>query len=205
LKIGFPLGKSSHIAVVEEFLSKEFCSELLSFCNDNFETLFEQGIMLRGLDTSYKNSLDWALKTSNEHEKVPHLWTQIVDFDTHIFENLTKSFNLYKDEFSGMNSLETVHDTSYRVQRYFKGQGFYKQHIDGAVWSGGESSIRILAAVVYLNDVEEGGETTFPDHGYKCVPRAGNMALFPASWTHPHIAEVPVSDDKWIISTFITV
>ncbi len=37
----------------------------------------------------------------------------------------------------------------------------------------------------------------------KVAPRAGRIALFPAVFTHPHESCVPITDDKWIISTFI--
>ena len=45
--------------------------------------------------------------------------------------------------------------------------------------------------------------TIFPDHKVRIKANAGDIAMFPANWTHPHAGAVSISDDKWIISTFI--
>jgi hypothetical protein len=65
-------------------------------------------------------------------------------------------------------------------------------------------SERVLAAVIYLNDVDYGGETNFPLHQVAVKAKAGRISLFPATFTHPHESCVPITGDKWIISTFIT-
>jgi hypothetical protein len=57
--------------------------------------------------------------------------------------------------------------------------------------------------VIYLNDVEYGGETNFPLHEVAVTPKAGRIVFFPATWTHLHESRVPISSDKWIISSFI--
>jgi hypothetical protein len=57
--------------------------------------------------------------------------------------------------------------------------------------------------VIYLNDVEYGGETNFPLHEIAVTPKAGRIVFFPATWTHLHESRVPISSDKWIISSFI--
>ena len=61
----------------------------------------------------------------------------------------------------------------------------------------------MLGAIIYLNTVETGGETYFREHDLKIPAKAGSIALFPAYWTHPHQGCVPISDDKWIVSTFV--
>ena len=48
------------------------------------------------------------------------------------------------------------------------------------------SSIRILAYTVYLNGVEEGGETEFLYQGVKIKPEPGKLSIFPHLYTfHP--------------------
>jgi hypothetical protein len=56
---------------------------------------------------------------------------------------------------------------------------------------------------MYLNTIERGGETFFPLHDLKIKATAGTISLFPAAWTHPHTSCVPISSDKWIVSSFI--
>ena len=92
-------------------------------------------------------------------------------------------------------------DSGYLLQMYRKGEGFYKSHVDSLPNAYPE---RILSVVIYLNDVDEGGETYFDRHDLGVKPRAGRACIFPSGWTHPHGSKVPISDDKYIISTFMS-
>jgi predicted 2-oxoglutarate/Fe(II)-dependent dioxygenase YbiX len=63
-----------------------------------------------------------------------------------------------------------------RCYRYQPGQ-YFAPHFDGAfVRSRGERSL--LTFMVYLNAVEGGGATRFPDHEVAFTPRPGAALLF---------------------------
>jgi hypothetical protein len=90
--------------------------------------------------------------------------------------------------------------TGYKIQHYKKNEGFFKMHCDAvgpATWS------RQLSMIIYLNSVQEGGETSFPDQNLQIKPIEGDAVFFPPFWTHPHCGEVAKSEDKYIISSFI--
>ena len=55
----------------------------------------------------------------------------------------------------------------------------------------------------YLNDVTEGGETEFCDLGIKVAPRTGRLLMFPPYWMFQHAGRPPVSNDKYILSTYL--
>ena len=63
-------------------------------------------------------------------------------------------------------------------------------------WMPGDPSTqrRILAAMIYLNDVEEGGETEFLYQKLKVKPRKGTILIWPGSYTHLHRGNPPMSD-----------
>ena len=64
---------------------------------------------------------------------------------------------------------------------------------------------RAIAAVFYLNDVEEGGETIFSSPDPTAVqPRQGRLLLFPTSFNYHHAGAPPVSHHKYIATTFVT-
>lgn len=70
------------------------------------------------------------------------------------------------------------------------------------------SSRRFLAALLYLNDVEEGGETEFlpwgGDHTRRAwFPHAGTLLLFPPLWPWLHAGRPPISGPKWILTTYL--
>jgi len=62
---------------------------------------------------------------------------------------------------------------------------------------------RYLVLLWYLNDVEQGGETTFPQLNLKVSARAGRLLVFPPYWMYQHQGEPPISGDKYILSTYL--
>lgn len=66
-----------------------------------------------------------------------------------------------------------------------------------------ESTSRQVSVIAYLNDVEKGGETVFPELGISVPPKAGTLILFPSFFTHMHKAEPPVSGDKFCVVTWL--
>lgn len=62
---------------------------------------------------------------------------------------------------------------------------------------------RYLVLLWYLNDVEQGGETRFPQLDVTVQARAGRLLMFPPYWMYQHEGLPPVSGDKYIISTYL--
>lgn len=87
----------------------------------------------------------------------------------------------------------------FRFKRYRRGVGQIATHIDQTC----DTPARALAAIMYLNDVHEGGETEFPLHAVSVQPRAGRMLIAPAAWTHPHCSRPPLSSAKFIVNDFM--
>jgi len=62
---------------------------------------------------------------------------------------------------------------------------------------------RYMVVLWYLNDVAEGGETHFAGLDTGVAPRAGRLLMFPPYWMYQHEGRVPVSGDKYILSTYL--
>lgn len=92
--------------------------------------------------------------------------------------------------------------TGYKIQMYPKNQGYFRWHADSL---GRNARNRVAAMVLYLNDVEQGGETEFFHQHIKVAPKAGYLVMFPAGWNYMHCGHVPESNDKYIISSFIKI
>jgi hypothetical protein len=91
--------------------------------------------------------------------------------------------------------------TGYKIQHYRKGAGHFKWHFDAL---GPGTWDRQMAMIIYLNSVEDGGETCFDHQNLQVKPVAGDALLFPTFWTHAHCGNIPRSEDKYIISSFIS-
>jgi hypothetical protein len=94
-------------------------------------------------------------------------------------------------------------DSGFQVQRYKACDGYYREHYDSAPWIS-TTSHRVLSVIIYLNTVESGGETEFPLHETAVSPVIGRICLFPSNFTHPHSGNPSFSQEKWIISTFLS-
>ncbi|MBL8269679.1 2OG-Fe(II) oxygenase [Steroidobacter sp.] len=62
---------------------------------------------------------------------------------------------------------------------------------------------RYLVLLWYLNDVELGGETRFPQLDVTVSARAGRLLMFPPYWMYQHEGLPPLTGDKYILSTYL--
>ena len=58
--------------------------------------------------------------------------------------------------------------------------------------------IIVLAWTLYLNDVEDGGETYYTYYDLKVKSKEGRLVIFPAYWTHAHKGIVSKTETKYI-------
>ena len=72
-----------------------------------------------------------------------------------------------------------------------------------------ETSRRFLAFFIYLNDVDEGGETQFLNINkpgtyipYQVKPKRGRLLMFPPTWQYYHAGLKPVSGMKYLLHSY---
>jgi 2OG-Fe(II) oxygenase superfamily len=86
------------------------------------------------------------------------------------------------------------------IKKYHKGStDSFDEHMDASDF---QSCSRFMAFLMYLNDVPEGGNTVFPQLGLDFKPKQGTAVVFPPQWMFKHKGERPVSNDKYIITTY---
>ena len=101
-----------------------------------------------------------------------------------------------RERFPPRNTIEQI-----RLKHYAaNGIDRFDNHVD---IGDHDSARRFLVLFFYLNDVEEGGETTFTHLDYSVKPKQGSCLLFPPTWMYPHAGEKPVSNDKYIVGTYL--
>ena len=87
----------------------------------------------------------------------------------------------------------------FRIKKYNSdGIDQFDTHVDVI---NHQSAKRYLSFTWYLNDVFDGGSTIFKD--LKIVPKTGNLLVFPPVWMFPHKGEPPVSNPKYILTTYL--
>lgn len=156
-------------------------------------------------DTSVKKSVDYNLLADNKNQAIN-------DIIINKFNNTLS--NEYLDKFPGIedyNHHRIIEGKSYypllQIQKYDKNAGHYNAwHTEQEDLN---SSERVFVFILYLNDVEKGGETGFlikeedSDDYLKVEPKRGRLVIHPASWPFIHKGYMPESSDKYILTTWL--
>lgn len=119
---------------------------------------------------------------------------------------MTKHLNLYQDaNIILATQRNPFGDEGFRMKRYVNdGTEHHAYHAD----TGGNDIIdgprRIIAVLIYLNDVALGGETVFYNQGVTVKPVCGRIVMFPTSFSFVHAGRKPVSNSKYVVINFLT-
>ena len=216
------------IEIYDNALSKEFCQSFIKqfdACPNK-----NQGRTGGGVDKSKKDSVDIYLNEVAEFnpamEKIFFAATKhLTEYVTKYFFSLISGISItLKHPVTGAPTLLTVDNfdeigkpqaqnimrylfrmAPINAQKYEKGVGNY------GYWhseifpqpNGNEPLHRTLLFIIYLNDVEEGGETDFYYQGKSIKPKAGTMIIAPCGFTHTHRGNIPVSSDKYVLTSWM--
>jgi SHS2 domain-containing protein len=186
------------IKVYPNAVTDEFCDRVIA----HFERMLSEGRTLN------RQQHEGALKINKDDEKyffeneVNHF---IVDVNSNILKEFNQSirvnFSSYSNEIGILNSLATqAVSESIKIQKTEPRQGYHVWHCEHANIS---TARRLAFVLVYLNDIEDGGETEFLYQSLRIPPKKGTMIIAPASYTHTHRGNPPLSETKYIISTWI--
>ncbi|MFC3032981.1 2OG-Fe(II) oxygenase [Pseudoalteromonas fenneropenaei] len=92
-----------------------------------------------------------------------------------------------------------------QAQKYTVNQGGYPYwHSEVYPQAGHNEALhRVLLFMFYLNDVAQGGETEFYYQQRKLTPKQGSMVIAPGYFTHTHRGNIPKSNDKYILTSWV--
>lgn len=125
------------------------------------------------------------------------------DIDESIFHYVNKYSGKYINQinqYCNVTLSEDYSDTGYLIKKYNVGDGWFDWHHD--LCTEGVNQYRTVSIIIYLNDVHVGGCTEFIS-GTKIKPKEGSILFFPASWQFVHRGDIPFSNSKYIITSFL--
>lgn len=149
------------------------------------------------VDVSKKKATELDLSSSQDVR-----WVQI---EWQLLQAVTATIAEYEELHVALRHIGIFGDEGFRIKRYRNtddgGVEFHNWHSDnGSV----RNSVRVLAVLIYLNDVEKGGETVFYESGLAVKPKEGSIVVFPTGFTHAHGGAPPISGPKYVIANFLT-
>ena len=218
------------IGIYPEFLSNDFCDGLIQkFESDSNKS---QGRTGQGVDAKKKDSLDLTLDThanwhpdlSSIHQitlqgliryarEYPHFIVGALSLNWTPPDS-TEAKEIKAEDIATMDDamIGNLITTMYRLgttnlQKYNKGVGGYhhwhSEYYPHPHDASNQSLHRNLLWMFYLNDVAEGGGTSFYYQNKTISPKKGTLVIAPATFTHTHRGEVPVSNDKYILTLWV--
>ena len=182
---------------IEEYLNvfeKEYCEEIIK----HFD------VMARNKVTYNQNNLavnqdnrivfDWA-----HTQKQYHYDYSLCDY---FYKKLHETYTeQYMEKYQMLKQSEQHSPKGMSIQKTSPHQGYHAWHAEAADIG---SSSRVMNYMVYLNVVEEGGETEFLYQGVKLKPQTGSLVIFPTNYMYPHRGNPIYKGEKYIITGWYT-
>jgi hypothetical protein len=182
------------ILTVDDLFTTEECNRLINF----FEKSKQLGLTV----------------TSGNERHIPHQRSDEVLFTRQVLESdqlhvedtaPVRAFNdkfwgtvfpNYMEEYSILG--ETKHASRHlKIQKTLIGQGYHRWHYETSTMN---VTRRVLAFQLYLNTVDEGGETEFLYYPKRIKAQAGRLIMWPAGFTHTHRGNPPISGEKYVLT-----
>jgi hypothetical protein len=86
-----------------------------------------------------------------------------------------------------------------KPKKIYAGGGFHDWHYENGSYA---STNRVLVVQLYLNTIDEGGETEFLYQNCRTSAVKGRLLIWPAGFTHTHRGNPPINQNKYIVSSW---
>jgi len=182
--------KDNHIGVFKNFLPDQLLQNYL----DYFNKCEQQGAV-------YPRQEDEMLAADSAIDTIRDTNVALTYTNKPFIELFFKDvYPLYVKKYSHLKNIARHSIFEVKIQKTKVGEGYHQWHCENAEMKARD---RILAFMVYLNDVIEGGETEFLYQKCRFKPEKNTLMLWPSQFTHLHRGNPPLSNDKYIITGWI--
>ena len=189
------------IGIYPGALDQSLCNEMIEEFHRKRDSNVYEGFTLGGKNHKMKRTNELNLK--NTGVTLYDEWVEIIE---EVAIRLNKRYLKKFGHLEKFNPLqvhgEGVYYPLWKIQEYKKNQGHYHAWHTEQNYSR-DTAQRLMVSMFYLNDVHKGGETCFPLSDIEVTPEAGTLVTWPAGWPWVHNANVPISNDKFIITSWM--
>ena len=186
---------TNFIGVYDNYITKEECNKAIKlyenqnkFNNTINRIGFEKASILQKQDQQFfstPNNIDIWWES---------LKPMMVNFDL-AWNHYVK--NTGADEAYGV----PFHFTDLKIQKTLPTEGYHVWHIEHSKGFGNEP--RAFVFSIYLNDVEEGGETEFLHFSKRVQPKTGRIVIWPAAFPYVHRGNPSLTGEKYILTSWM--
>ena len=172
------------IGIYDNALSSDQCKEIVSYMD---ESELERGAF------GEHSSIDASIKDCWEMKGIITDGSAVSNSILGVIQSFTSVYRKDYESIDEISNWNIVND--YNLQKYEPGQGYHALHCEASnIWS----APRVLAWMIYLNTVEDGGGTSFPSYDKVTDAVEGRFLIWPSYWTHVHKGIVSPTEKKYI-------
>ena len=188
---------NNFIGVYDNYITKKECNKAIKlfeqeskFNNTLNRVNFEKTSILKKQDQQYfasSSNMDiWWIKLKSLIMNYDIAWNHYITNTgaAEAYDNV--SFNI----------------TTLKIQKTLPTEGYHTWHIEHH--KGYETEARAFVFSIYLNDVEEGGETEFLHFSKRIKPKTGRIVIWPAAFPYLHRGNPPLSGKKYILTSWMS-
>jgi len=186
------------IGYFDGLVTSDFCKNLIN----HFERVKEMNKIVSRSEHLNVSPLQQDNKLYyfiNEQDQI------LIDQNTKILQEFTRAVDataqLYRKEYPVLNEVAR-HQLSYdiKIQKTMPGEGYHQWHCER---DGVTRARRLLLIMLYLNDVEDGGETEWLYQSTRIKPKEGRIVICPSAFTHFHRGNPPLTGPKYMINGWV--
>ena len=182
---------NQHVGIYENVMPIEWCNTLINIFENDTENKTDRLSSENNISPLYKNDSFYDPKKID---------TELIKtFFTILNEEILVHYD-NKYTFNQPTPGSCISPNDFKLQRTLPTEGYHIWHYEN---SGVEVCNRLLTWMVYLNDVENGGETEFLQQSLRIKPKTGTVLIWPASFTHIHRGNPPLSGPKYIVTGWV--
>ena len=188
---------NQHIGIFKNAIDNEWCDQVIEIFDQNHHLHRSRQETENDVLSIYKadHSLEFIHYKKIGKEDIPEHFHKI--FGNNILPLYNKKYE-FKEEDTDVKYIIS----DFKTQKTLPSEGYHVWHYENAGANLTYSS-RLLAWTLYLNDVEEGGETEFLHQSIRVKPEKGTIAVWPAGFTHYHRGNPPISGKKYIATGWL--
>lgn len=174
------------IEIINNAISDEFCDILIEHAENKFN------------NSSIVDTTKYVEKANEFYRQDEQMFLSHTDLglNNEVNNCLTNLIKVYFDKHISLQNIDFI-STDNKLQKTKIGGGYHQFHFEQANIN---TCRRVIVWTIYLNDVAEGGETEFLYQHKRIKAKKGTAVFFPASFTHTHRGNPPISNDKYILT-----
>ena len=187
---------TNFIGIYDNYITKEDCNKAIQlYENQNKFNQTINRIAFENASVLQKQDQQFFAANNNIDVWWESLKPMMLNFDL--------AWNHYVTNVGAKEAYDGIpfHFTSLKIQKTLPTEGYHVWHIEHG--KGFDNEPRAFVFSIYLNDVEEGGETEFLHFSKRVKPKTGRIVIWPAAFPYLHRGNTPLSGEKYILTSWM--